>query len=104
MLLLNKVVHGLFVIHQLNPWVSCSTPARKFGPVNLWVPPSSKTEPTQVRHMFGFAYPTPQPPENTLVFFSLLTQFGSVRTTHNREVCRWSYYGYTILLIFMGFL
>ena len=24
MLLLNKVVHGLFVIHQQNPWVSCS--------------------------------------------------------------------------------
>jgi len=40
------------------------------------------------RKEFGFAYPTPQPPENTLVFFSLLTQFGSVRTTHKRVVYR----------------
>jgi hypothetical protein len=36
--------------------------------------------------MFGFVYPTPQPPEHTLVFFSFLTQFGSVRSTHNRQV------------------
>ena len=47
---------------------------------------NSQTMPIQVRHGFGFGYNAAGLPKNSLPFFRLLTQFGALPPTHNRQV------------------
>ena len=66
-------------------------PGSEFGFGNLLrffglLPPTTKTDRTQVRHTLGFGYSTPPRQKNLLVFIKLHPRFGPLTSPHNRQV------------------
>ena len=84
-------------------------PGSEFGfrnPLHFFalLAPTPKTDPNPVRHTLGFGYNAPGLVDSPLGFFSLLSRFGTLPASHNRQVEGSSPSGPTILLISMGFL
>ena len=49
-------------------------------------PPTPKTDPQPVRHTLGFGYNAPELVDSPLPFLNLLSQFGTLPASHNRQV------------------
>ena len=82
-------------------------PGSEFGFGNLLrffglLPPTTKTDRTQVRHTLGFGFTGLVHQKNLLPFFRLLPRLGALTSAHNRQVEGSSPSGPTILLIFIG--
>jgi hypothetical protein len=65
--------------------------------------PTPQTDPNSVRHTVGFGYNAPRHQRNLLSFFSLLSKFGTLPASHNRQVEGSSPSGPTILIDFYRF-
>lgn len=66
-------------------------PGSEFGFENLLhffnlLAPTLQTDPSQVRPEFGFGSAATCPEKNLLRFFSLLSRFGTLPASHNRQV------------------
>ena len=81
-----------------------------FEPDGVSAAPSSKTEPTQVRYTFGLDLHALLAREKLIPFFDLLTRFGFVPSTHNRQAeglggavkSFWAHHLFDFYSFFMG--
>jgi hypothetical protein len=84
-------------------------PGSEFGsqnplPIFNLLAPTPQTSLNPVRHTFGFGYNAPGLVDSPLPFLNLLSRFGTLPASHNRQVEGSSPSGPTILLIYIDFL